>query len=62
MENVGTYRLRPVGTIFDNLYGRLVCIVFGHLVYFFPFWYVWAKKNLATLIEAVVLLTRQFRG
>jgi hypothetical protein len=24
-------------------------IVCGHLLYFFPFWYVWTKKNLATL-------------
>jgi hypothetical protein len=24
-------------------------MVYGHLVYFFPFWYVWTKKNLATL-------------
>jgi hypothetical protein len=24
-------------------------IVCGHLVYIFPFWYVWTKKNLATL-------------
>jgi hypothetical protein len=24
-------------------------IVCGHLVYLFPFWYVWTKKNLATL-------------
>jgi hypothetical protein len=23
--------------------------VCGHLVYFFPFWYVWTKKNLATV-------------
>jgi hypothetical protein len=25
-------------------------VVCGPLVYFFPFWYVWTKKNLATLI------------
>jgi hypothetical protein len=26
-------------------------IVCGHLVYFFPFWYVWTDKNLATLMQ-----------
>jgi hypothetical protein len=25
-------------------------IVCGHLVYVFPLWYVWTKKNLATLV------------
>jgi hypothetical protein len=24
-------------------------IVCGHLVYYFPFWYVWSETNLATL-------------
>jgi hypothetical protein len=37
MNNVGLF------------YDHLVCIVCGHLVYFFPFWYVWTMKNLATL-------------
>jgi hypothetical protein len=32
------YNLQPFGT---------VC---GHLVYFIPFWYVWTKKNLSTLL------------
>jgi hypothetical protein len=41
-------------TFQDNLwpfgmYGSLVCIIYGSLVYFFQFWYVWTKKNLATL-------------
>jgi hypothetical protein len=27
-------------------------IVCGHFVYFFPFWYVWTKKNLATLFSS----------
>jgi hypothetical protein len=33
--------------IYHNLwqYG----IACGHLVYFVPFWYVWTKKNLATM-------------
>jgi ABC-type spermidine/putrescine transport system permease subunit II len=26
-------------------------IVRGHLVYFLPFWYVWTKKNLATVVD-----------
>jgi hypothetical protein len=33
------------------MYGRFG-IVCGHLVYFFPFWYVWTKKHLATLFQA----------
>jgi ABC-type spermidine/putrescine transport system permease subunit II len=28
-------------------------IVCGHLVYVFPFWYVWTKKNLATVLKRV---------
>jgi hypothetical protein len=38
--------LRPFGVI----YGLLVYIVCGPLLYFFTFWYVWTKKNLATLL------------
>jgi hypothetical protein len=38
---------RPFGII----YGLLAYVVCGHLVYFFTFWYVWTKKNLATLAE-----------
>jgi hypothetical protein len=39
---------------FVIFYGHLVnCMAFGivcgNLVYFFPFWYVWTEKNLATL-------------
>jgi hypothetical protein len=30
-------------------------IVCSHLVYFFPFWYVWTKKNLATLPASLLL-------
>jgi hypothetical protein len=36
--------LRPLGI----LYIWHFVIVCGLLVYFFPFWYVWTKKNLAT--------------
>jgi hypothetical protein len=45
------YHLQPFG------------IVCGHLVYFFPFWYVWTKKNLATLIfKVIVSLCYQLNG
>jgi hypothetical protein len=37
--------LRPCGILHD----RLVYLVWVNLVYSFPFWYVWTKKNLATL-------------
>jgi hypothetical protein len=30
--------------------------VCGHLVYFFPFWYVWTKKNLATLLVCFIII------
>jgi hypothetical protein len=58
MDNVGVfydhweyimaiwYNLWPFGII----YVQLVCIVCSHLLYFFPIWYVWTKKNLATLM------------
>jgi hypothetical protein len=29
------------------------------LVYFFPFWYVWAKKNLATLVAFAATINIQ---
>jgi hypothetical protein len=34
---------------FVLIYGRLVYVVCG--VIFLPFWYVWTKKNLATLSQ-----------
>jgi hypothetical protein len=33
---------------FGILYGNLVYLACGHGI-FFPFWYVWTDKNLATL-------------
>jgi hypothetical protein len=35
---------------FGIIYGRLVYVVCGHLLYFLPIWNVWTKKNLATLL------------
>jgi hypothetical protein len=29
----------------------------GHFVYFYPFWYVWTKKNLATLFCRMQLVS-----
>jgi hypothetical protein len=45
-------------TIWDILgpFG-LVC---SRMVYFFPFWYVWIKKNLATLLKTVALIEQRF--
>jgi hypothetical protein len=37
--------LRPFGIVYVNLLQFLV------IWYIFPFWYVWTKKNLATLLE-----------
>jgi hypothetical protein len=45
--------LRPFGICNLQPFG----IVCGHLVHFFPFWYVWTKKNLATLAEAAQVRT-----
>jgi hypothetical protein len=36
---------------FGIIYGSLVYLVCGHLLYIFLFWHVWTKKNLATLME-----------
>jgi hypothetical protein len=60
MENVGVF------------YDHLKYFMYGHLVYlmvvwysflsfdiFFPFWYVWAKKNLATLDSEYSVLRKQ---
>jgi hypothetical protein len=44
------YNLRPFG---------LVC---GHLVYFIPSWYVWTKKNLATLLKMCARITGNDRN
>jgi hypothetical protein len=35
-------------------------IACGHFVYFFPFWYVWTKKNLATLLMATKNVKQSF--
>jgi hypothetical protein len=35
---------------FGIIYGRLVFVVCGHLLYFFPIWDVWTEKKLATLV------------
>jgi hypothetical protein len=49
------YIIRPFGIIYDHL----VYVIFGRLVQFviiwqtyFPFWYVWNKNNLATLVSS----------
>jgi hypothetical protein len=50
MVNVGTfyYHLEYFMAIWNNVWQfGIVC---GHLLYFFPIWYVWTKKNLATLV------------
>jgi hypothetical protein len=31
-------------------------IVWGHLLYFFPIWNVWTKKNLATLLQIATVI------
>jgi hypothetical protein len=33
-------------------------IICCHLVYFFPFWYVWTKENLATLVRRRALISQ----
>jgi hypothetical protein len=37
--------------IWNILWPFVIFYVYGHLVYFFPFWYVVPRKNLATLSE-----------
>jgi hypothetical protein len=54
MENVGIFM-----TIWSRL--RPFLIYYGHSVYFFPFWYVWTKKNLATLFHSGFHLSSTFR-
>jgi hypothetical protein len=50
MVNVGIFydHLEYFMAIWYNLW--LFGIVCGHLLYFSPFWNVWTKKNLATLV------------
>jgi hypothetical protein len=50
MVNAGIFcdHLEYVMAIWYNLW--LFGIACGRWLYFFPFWYVWTKKNLATLI------------
>jgi hypothetical protein len=56
MENVGIFydHLEYFTTSWYNLWPfGTVC---GHLVHFFPVWYVWTKKNLATLAPLACFL------
>jgi hypothetical protein len=47
METVFFMTIWNFTVIWNNLWPfGIVC---GHLYIFFPFWYVWTKKNLATL-------------
>jgi hypothetical protein len=51
MVNVGIFynNLEYFMAVWYNLWpSGIVC---GHLLYFFPIWYVWTKKNLATLVS-----------
>jgi hypothetical protein len=50
MVNVGIFydHLEYFTSIWYIIYGRLVWLVV--IWYFFPIWYVWNKKNLATLL------------
>jgi hypothetical protein len=50
MVNAGIFcdHLEYVMAIWYNLW--LFGIACGRWLYFFPFWYVWTKKNLATLV------------
>jgi hypothetical protein len=51
--------LRPFGI----MYGRLVYAVFGPLPsIFFPFWYVWTTKNLASLTTTLFKCLLVFSG
>jgi hypothetical protein len=56
VENVGIFydHLEYFMAIWYNLWP--FCIVCGHLVYFPQFWYVWTKKNLATLLTTTLML------
>jgi hypothetical protein len=51
MENVGIYyaHLEYFTAIWYNVWPLVINC--GHLVYFFQLWYVWTKKNLATLVR-----------
>jgi hypothetical protein len=56
LEGLG---IKNVGIFYDHLeYVMAICynlwrfdLVCHHLVYFLPFWYIWTKKNLATLLR-----------